>query len=448
MVITKIKRALESPLAVPVIFAFAFALWLKELNLVCICALVLLVSAILFICDDVKNIYCPIIYAGFFIKDIVVSANWLVYVVCVIAVGASFAAATIKKSRKAGADLKLGRMFFPLVTFDVAFLLGGVIGNFNFTAFAATFGLCLVMLLLYFIAINFTENLDEFLPYLFVCGAAFASLQYCVSDVAAAGSFSGIFKNCGWVTAEGPNTTALFLGLGAAAALGYACRKRYGYLMIFPAVFFVLMIGSICCRGMFLTMAVVLPVECVYVFIKSKQKPQIIATLCTIVAAVLLVDAFSEIVTEMWESFRNKFASNGSSGRLGEGGLWEWCINKFKEYPIFGYGFISKEPVPAIRPQTQYYILAHNTYLQWLTSTGLFGLALSVWFYVEKYAFVAKDLKNSFVISALIVVVALSGVTEQAAAMDPFAFMLPLLLLAAKEYSCQKRKNAVETLKE
>lgn len=443
MIIDKLKTALQSKLVVPYVFLFGLFFWLLDLNSLVVCALVLLVAVILLVCDDVKNIFCPVIYAGFFIKDILASANWVVYVACAVVALAAFVTFTVRKIREKGKTLKFGKVFFPLLVFDVGFLLGGIIGNFNILAFAATFGLCAVMLLLYFIAINFTDGIDEYLPFLFTCGAAFISVQICLNSVIHSGDLTKIFAyeyaKGSWASAEGPNTSAMFIGLGVVSALFYALKGKNGYLMIIPSCFYLFMIGVVCCRGMLLTMAIVFPAEVIYVIVKSKEKNKIIITFAVILIAVFAVNIITGDISGVFKEIVRRFTQDSSNGRLGEGGIWHWCLEKFKKYPVFGYGFISKEPVPAIRTGTQYFILAHNTAIQWIASIGIVGILLSVWFYATKYTLIFKDADGSVLLSALIIVVALSGVTEQAAAMDPFAFMLPILLLAGKEFSIEKK---------
>ena len=114
----KIKNALQSPYVVPCVFLFAFLFWLAEFTLACISLLALFVAAILLFCDDPKNIFCPVIYAGFFVKDIVVESNWAVYAVCIGIAAASFIVFAVRhiiKRVKSGKGVRLGKLFFPLV---------------------------------------------------------------------------------------------------------------------------------------------------------------------------------------------------------------------------------------------------------------------------------------------------------------------------------------------
>ena len=81
----------------------------------------------------------------------------------------------------------------------------------------------------------------------------------------------------------------------------------------------------------------------------------------------------------------------------------------------------------------EYYIHAHNTVLQWAVSCGVFGLLCSVWFYFEKYKLIFLGFKENAYLSCFAIIVAMSGMVDQAAAMDPFVYLLPLVILAAIE---------------
>ena len=77
--IETLKTALQSKwLIIPLFFVEMLlqCFGLYELN-VLILAVVL--SLILFFCDDVKNIFAIVFYVSFFIGNIFVSANWFIY---------------------------------------------------------------------------------------------------------------------------------------------------------------------------------------------------------------------------------------------------------------------------------------------------------------------------------------------------------------------------------
>lgn len=451
MAINNIKKALQSEYVVPSVFLFAFVFWLAEFTLINVCAAALLVAAIMLFCDDVKNIFCPIFYVGFFVKDIVVEANWGVYFACIVIVCVSFAAFVARKAITDKKNFKLGKMFFPLILLDVAFLTGGIIGNFQFSTFFATLGLSFVMLLLYFIAVNFTVDLGRYFAYLFVCGAAFIVIQRYCYNLVYYKDLSEIFSPIAWVAAEPPNTSAIYVALGLVGCLILGTDKKNGYLMLIPCVLFGFFLVTLCCRGVLLTCLAVMPPLMVYYFIKSKEKKNIIILLCSIIVVAAVVEITTHAVSLAMQKLIEKMQkADKFSGRLGEDGLWMWCLKKFAEYPIFGFGFKSPEIVPALRQGAEYYIHAHNTLLQWMVSCGVVGLILAAWFYYEKYKLVIKGFKHSAYIPCFAIVIAMSGIVDQAAAMDPFVFLMAIISIVAIEQVCEHSSKAKkgETLSE
>lgn len=431
----KLKTALQSYYVVPCVFLFAFACWAAGLNSACICVLALLVSVILAVCDDVKNIFCPVLFAGFCVKDIVVEANWVLYIVCVCVAVAAFIACVVKGIIINKGKIRIGKLFFPLVALDVAALLGGIASNFQATAFLVTLGLSAAMLLLYFIAVNFTENLGDYLAFLFVCGAAFTTLQIFVNNVCAWQSIRGIFSIKNWATAEAPNTTAIFSTLGSAGCLYMVGKRKFGYLALIPCAIFAFVPVIICCRGVIITEFIVLAPALVITVMRSDCKKQCLVTIFALILAALVTEMLTGVVTEKIADVIYKIKHSGSSGRTGKDGLWAWCWNKFIENPVFGYGFVCPEgsSVPTIRPGVENYIHAHNTALQWLVSTGIVGIVLSGWFYFTKYKITLETFKKDVYLPAYIIIVAASGMVDQAAAMDPFVFLLPIVIVAAAE---------------
>ena len=65
--------------------------------------------------------------------------------------------------------------------------------------------------------------------------------------------------------------------------------------------------------------------------------------------------------------------------------LWPWCWNKFKENPLFGIGFVSKDDSVPTLVSTDSIVLAHNSILQYLTSLGIIGTLMMGYFYFKKY---------------------------------------------------------------
>ena len=121
----------------------------------------------------------------------------------------------------------------------------------------------------------------------------------------------------------------------------------------------------------------------------------------------------------------------GDNGRLQV--LWPWCWGKFHEYPYFGFGFVADEHIP--NTYAKYYVvLAHNTPLQWLTSLGVVGSSILVYFYLEKYRLVFRRMTmHKLVYISLLIGLAFAGIFDQAPTMDFFMFLMPFLTIASFE---------------
>ena len=72
--------------------------------------------------------------------------------------------------------------------------------------------------------------------------------------------------------------------------------------------------------------------------------------------------------------------------------LWPWCLNMFKQAPLFGNGFIATEYPPEVIANKLNIILAHNSLVQWLCSLGIIGTGLMGYFYYCKYDVLLKNL--------------------------------------------------------
>ena len=86
--------------------------------------------------------------------------------------------------------------------------------------------------------------------------------------------------------------------------------------------------------------------------------------------------------------------------------------------------------------------MAHNTFLQYLTSCGLIGSALAIVYYVQKYRVLIGNRGNrdAFAIQCL-VVIALIGLVDQAPTTDIFVFIIINMLVAVSEKSLSPTVN-------
>ena len=440
----KVKKALESKWLVLPLFAFALifqALKLYSVN-VLVCAILL--SLILFICDDVKNIFAIIFYVSFFIGNIYLSPNWVVYGIAIGFVCVSFAfftATKIVKKRKNGEKFKTSRLFYPLCVVSVIYCLGGIFSNFALLPFLATLGFSLVVLFFIFIATNYTKNLKDYLLFVFTAGGVLVSLVMFISNAIARKTIKRIFVLYQtWIASQNVNVAALFILIGLIACFSLGFKKKYGFVWLILASFLAFAIFTTSCRMVIALTVVFYLGLCVYSFIKTQYKVSYIICF-SILFALFLAFIFSDLsfIKEGIYSIVHKSEGAGFfSGRID---IWAWCLDFYKKHPLLGYGFTA--PVEANFPLTSSnIILAHNTFIQWLVSLGTLGTLVMVAFAFIKCVILLTSIKNCGVFIPLIVLtVALSGITDQAAQMDIFVYSLSLIAIVSIDDCSSLRKT-------
>lgn len=425
-----LTMALESFYFVPVVFLFAFFCWFFKLPLLVVYVFCALFVLILVFCSDVKNIFALVLYVSFFITDIVSEPHWGGYAVAISFAVLAIVYCLVKNIRRAEKKIERGKMFVPLIVSAAGLCLGGLFGRFDFLAFIVTLGFCAVTYLLYFIGLNFTENLKKYLSFLFVIGAAALSMQMLIVNTAL-GSIRP-YPSGGFYSAQTVNTAAIFIVLGMAGCFGLGFGGKYDAAFMLLSVVYTVMTFITFCRTM-IAVAVFTEVALYVLFIVYSEKPSAFmwANLVICAAVALCACFYGEIVKPVLDRLVLK---NGLSGR---DTLWSWCVKTFAEYPLFGYGFLCSEDVTAVRNGI---LLAHNTILQWLVSLGVVGTALMGYFYFYKYKILFTDFDKSKLFTLFaVLIVALSGTFDQAAAMDFFVFLTPLVITAGAEGNVKKR---------
>jgi len=145
---------------------------------------------------------------------------------------------------------------------------------------------------------------------------------------------------------------------------------------------------------------------------------------------------FIHEIVEIASSFIGRFLT---SGDLGRNEIWTYCWNLFVKNPVFGYGFVSNGPIPSLENANRV-IMAHNTLLQYLCSLGIVGTLLMSFFIFKKYQLMFKNYnKNNMFLIVIVIVIALSGITDQGASMDIFVYLITVLILATIELNPKKK---------
>ncbi len=438
----KIKNFLQSYWIPPILFLLGIFSYCLELvgvngaNKIYTYVLSLSFSCILLLCKDVKNIFCPFFFVPFAINSIrengmEVGTELYGYIICIAIAVFTIIFFTVRNliRNKKDKTFTKGKMFFPLLVADVAFCLGGVIGNFHLLTFAVIVGLSLATYFFYWTAINFTENFKHYLYYLLFVGAIYLSVKII---------FNFIFDSRSiWIGAQNINVASLYVLLGIIGGFGLGYKTDKDWIYFAFSVFFTAIIVISVCRLIMLLTAITMVVLFILYMTHSKNKLKFlwIITLGVLIFCIIFI-VFNEY---MWENvvsiFTGKFKNMGGTkeNKLLNGRDYDWFINKFRENPVFGFGFYSENLNDLPKDGTQV-LLAHNTIIQWISSLGIVGSVLMLYFYFGKYSIVFKGLKfKRFAIILMIVIIELSGITDQAATMDLFIYVMTIVLVGTIE---------------
>ena len=435
MILQKLKTFFESKLSVAILFALFFVFNILDLFYINLILASLFILFTFVFCDDVTNFFAPILVISFLIKPVGFKEYYLWYFICALVVLIAFVAFIIKRIIKKDCSIKKGKMFWPLMICFFAFLIGGIIGHFKAINSLYVLGICFVLYVCYFIAVNFCKNLKDKMFFILLLSGILIYLCFVVSCIKTGDFISAVlFRYVTVVGAQNINVASLFILLGMVASFYMAEKfKKFDYLFYALAVVMCASVVTTFCRGSIFIAIIAFLALTIILFIKSKHKWQLgIITIAVVAILGISILAGNNLINGVIDTLITKIKT-GSDGREE---LWPWCFNKFKQNWAFGIGFISEEPVPTVASNM---VLAHNTILQWLTSLGVFGSLLISVFYYGKYKQLFKGVnKNRFFVVFLILVIAVSGVFDQAAAMDIFTNIVVLIMLATVEEENQQ----------
>ena len=215
---------------------------------------------------------------------------------------------------------------------------------------------------------------------------------------------------------------------------------------------------------MALLLAAVISVVYFFIILKSSpnKKPMLIGVFSIIgVVALISIIWFEKVINLVSYYLNLGFQPNGRSS------LWGWCWGQFKNNPIFGIGFVTRDPqavagvYPGMGDATGFgsaLVNCHNFFLHYLTCTGVVGLLLSLPYYVKQYTTLFKKF-NTFKLFILFnyVAVFISSLFDPSPNISILS-MIPVLILMAfaeddnelcceyedKKESEEQSKNSVE----
>ncbi|MBQ7453368.1 MAG: O-antigen ligase family protein [Clostridia bacterium] len=427
---TKFREITQHYITVISLLAVAMLFWALGLGHIATLILGAYSLLVFVVCDDAKNALVPLLTVAFFLNSFKDSKVYVFYIIAasLFVVGAIYYLVKMLAIRKAKATK--GKMFYAMIAYAVAVFFGGLIGHFNIVVSLILLGFCLAIYFCYFILLNFSENLKDAVRWFFIIVSIELFVQLIISHTGQGDfAWSLVHRNVLEIGVQNINVASIYVMLGMIASLWLAYEnKKYDVYYALAAFAQYLLIFFLYSRMTTLTATIALIACGIYVFVKSENKKRFSFWAIGLVVVIALLSAiFWSMINDIVQSYTARLA--GGNGRET---LWPWCFEKFKENPWFGIGFISAEPVPCV--STPSVVMAHNTILQYLTSTGIVGTAIMMYFFVVKYRVVFNDFKKFDWFGAIMVVgVALIGITDQSQTIDIFMISISLGLVALCE---------------
>lgn len=435
----KIKQVLSNSIFMPIILTLGFIGWFLGIYQFTLPLLGLFSFFVLIFCDDPKNIFPIILMFGMFVPSHPTISDYIVITISVIIaiIGAIYF--TIKQF-VLKRQMRKGKMFWAFIVELIVLLLGGIIGHFNILHSLLVFAFVLLTYFIYWLSINFTQNLKTFLFYSFIAMGFILTAQILISYAFVDDTFFNAIssKNIFTIGLININMVAVYTTLATISAFALGYKHKRDYLFILLGMFFALVTyftySRICTLICFLALVGLI----IFTFIKSNNKKILLITGGTflLIAGIFVGIYFEEISYLLTYPLKMGISGNGRET------LWPWCWEQFVENPVFGVGFVSEDaPVPG-GYRVSSIILAHNTVLQYLTSTGVVGTIIITYFYFKKY----KTLCEHFSIVKLfnlvgIIAIALTGITDKAPTMDIFIVLISVLLISTSEIDTEMNKG-------
>ena len=422
---------LESERFVAAAFLVGFLLWFFGLTVTVVAVFSIFFMIIFCTCEDVKNAFALVFYVPFFIQDIGYNLDWQWYLAFIIPAVLSAICFALKNILIGGKRIRKGGMFYGALVALCAFLLGGI-GRFDFKTFYITFGLSVAIYFMYFVAVNFTRDFSSYFKYLLIFGAIVLSTQIIIASIRSAVFMEEESRRIDFYCGANINTVAIYVLLGVVSCFFVGYKKKTDVACILLATFFSVAILITTCRTVMALNVAAMLTGIIVLFIKSPKKINYIVLVVFYAVCVLIaLCCFKKDIESIIYIIETKI-SGGSSGRSE---LWPWCIDRFKEYPWFGYGFVSDLVVPGVRNlEYAHIVMAHNTAIQWLCSLGGIGASMMVYFYLCKYGTILfSSSKDKYYALFLAGTVATTGILDQSPTMDPFVFLIGIVFVAIVE---------------
>lgn len=424
----KLNHVLSDSMWIIYILTVGFVGWVTGLDHIALFLLAIYALLMFIFCNDVKNVL-PIAFAvPFFISTNGVFNKITFFIIAFVIFFVGVVYFLIKQLAIKKVKTKKGKMFWATVVYLIAHLLGGIIGYFNILYSAIILGMVLLTYFLYWVALNFTHNLKKYIQYLFIGIGIILSIQLLISYFNVDEPFTSaiLSKNVIFIGVQNINIAAIYFVFAMLSVLTLGIGHNKDYLFALASLPFAICTYFTYSRMGMLTCGILFLVAIIYMFVRSHNKP--VFLFIGIVAFFIF-----EIITLVWwnkvSQLLDWYTGLGISGN-GRETLYPWCWEQFIENPIFGVGFVTEEVVPTM-VVSDHIILAHNTPLQYLTSLGIIGSLMMIYFHVQEYIVACKNFNSfKFMNFLQIMVITIFGFT---ATKDVFVIIILYTLLVLSE---------------
>lgn len=442
----KVDKVLNNKFTLISLLVFSFVMWALSLVKILVPIIGVYCFVVCAFSKDPKSVFAVIFSIPFFLENLSDSSCYVFYGIGIALAVLGLIVFVLKAVFYDKIHVTKGKLFWGFVALAIASMLGGIVGFFNILAIVIALAICALLYFLYFVMLNFCHDLKDFSRKYFIIFGFSLFVQLIYLHILS-GDFihSVLNKGITYVGAQNANAPAVYFLLAMFSFFWIAYEKKEkDYLYCLGAYFYVFATFFVYSRISTLQCAIFAIICFVMIFCKSQNKKALGITIGVIVLCVLI---FAIIFWDGFYSAISRYLSLGFKGN-GRDELWPWCFDKFFSHPVFGVGFVDYAgSVPTVA--SSHVIMAHNTFLQFLTSTGFVGLLLAGYFYFNKYRIICNNFAdyNTYI---FLVSVALScvGIFDQCMTMDPFIFTISIMYVVMAEIHNRQISLASTTIQE
>lgn len=438
---TALKDFLNSNYAMFLICLLTIFGWVLDFPYVTMFLLLIFEILVFLLCkDSPKAFMLPVFSIPYMVTTVKYGAvAWIFLILYIAGFFIAFGSYILTQIIKYGKKVTKGKMFYFFLLALIGNLLGGIIGNFHFVSFIAVLLISLAVYLGYWFCLNFLDNAKEYFARVIMFLALTISLEIVIEFLTAEDILSAFENKIIFVGTGEINSAVTYIAVGICSCFYLASKSRYDYLYILLALFFDVIIFLTHSRIALFIGTIVFLVCFFLVARKSPNKKYLyIGFGVLILLAVIICAIFFDKLYSLFSYYIEKgFTGNGRES------LWTWCWDKFKDYPIFGAGFIYEGVLPTLKDANLMgynIIYAHNFVLHFLTCTGVVGLVLNAPFYIKKYIEVFKKFNPfKFFVLTFYVVAFVDAIFDPTPNVEPFFVVISAFLIALVE-----RDNYIE----